>query len=137
MRLGKLAVVGLMGLAAGGVALAAPASPFPVGYGAAYKAYLAALPPKGRAMSWLAKLDGVGSAPRPLTMGGQTVVYLFGCKPHDCQSNNVNVFLLPDRKTVRAVVKIRDVQTSIGGAGPAELACVKTLDASGGVAPAC
>jgi hypothetical protein len=29
------------------------------------------------------------------------------------------------------------VQTPIGGAGAAELACVKTLDASGGTAPAC
>ena len=116
---------------------AAPASPFPSGYEAAYRAYLAALPASARALPWLTRLNGVASQPQPLTIGGARTVYLFACANHQCDTNNANIFLLPDRKQVRAVVRIKGVQTLIGGAGPRELACVAKLDANGGVASAC
>lgn len=127
----------LLSLAAAAPAAAAPASPFPPGYEAAYRAYLAALPANGRTLSWLTRLDGVAGQPQPLTIGGKPVVYLFACANHECDTNNANLFLLPDRRQVKGVVKIRGVRTMIGGAGPAELACVAKLDASGGAARAC
>ena len=118
-------------------AAAAPATPFPSGYEAAYRAYIAALPPSARTLPWLTRLNGVASQPQALTMGGSRIVYLFACANHQCDTNNANIFLLPDRKQVRAVVKIRGVRIPTGGAGPQELACVAKLDANGGVASAC
>ena len=116
---------------------AGPASPFPSGYEAAYRAYIAALPPSARALPWLTRLNGVASQPQPLSLGGTNTIYLFACANHQCDTNNANIFLLPDRKQVRAVVKIRGVRIPTGGAGPQELACVAKLDANGGVASAC
>lgn len=70
-------------------------------------------------------------------MGTTTVQYMFGCKGHSCDTDQANIFLMPDRKKVMAFIKIRGVQKLVGGAGPKEVACVKKLDASGGAAPAC
>lgn len=118
-------------------ARAQPAPPaFPPGFEQAYRAYIAGLPPAGRSLSWLTRFDAVASQAAPLTMGGQTLTYLFACKAHACDTDNVNLFLLPDRKQARAVVRINGAQILTGGAGAAEVACVKKLDA-GGVASAC
>ncbi|MBT2185985.1 Ivy family c-type lysozyme inhibitor [Sphingobium nicotianae] len=116
---------------------AGPASPFPKGYEAAYAAYLTALSPADRKLTWLTRLNQVASPARPLKMGATSVQYMFGCKAHACDTDQANVFLLPDRKKVMAVIKVGGVQKLIGGAGPKEVACVKTLDASGGAAPTC
>jgi len=138
MRLGIVAAAASLGVAAlGAAAMAQPASPFPPGYEQAYRAYIAALPPAGRSLDWLTRLKGVASQPADLTMGGLKLTYLFACKEHGCDANNVNVFLMPDRRQARAVIRINGVQTLIGGAGPAEVACVKKLDASGGTAATC
>jgi hypothetical protein len=120
-----------------GSAIAQSRSPFPPGYEAAYRAYLASLPPGTRQYGWLTKFDGVSSPPRPLQMKGKPVLYMFGCKNHACDTNNVNLFLFPDRKRVSAVVKLDGKQALVGTAGPQEIACVKALDASGGSATAC
>lgn len=113
------------------------ASPFPAGYDVAYSAYVAALPLAARHAKWLAKLEGVASQPQSLKMSGQSVIYLFACKEHSCDANNTNVFLLPDRKTFKAVIKIAGVRTLLGGAGLKEVQCVAKIDASDGVATAC
>jgi hypothetical protein len=115
----------------------AQASPFPAGYESAYRAYLASLPPGTRQFGWLTRFDGVSSPPRRLMMKGKPVMYMFGCKNHECDTNNVNLFLFPDRRTVTAIVKLNGKQSLVGTAGPNEIACVKTLDASGGAATAC
>jgi len=132
-------VLGMIGLAAiPAMTLAAgPASPFPKGYGAAYTAYLAALSPADRKQSWLTRLNEVASPARPLKLGATRVQYMFGCKEHACDTDQANLFLFPDKKKVMAVIKVNGVQKLIGGAGAKEVACVKTLDASGGVAEVC
>jgi hypothetical protein len=136
MRLSFGALVAVPVAAVATVA-AAQSTPFPKGYEAAYRAYVAALPPAGRKFPWLSRLEGVASLPRPFKLAGTPVVYLFSCKEHNCDTDQTNVFLLPDHKQVRAVIKINGVQTLIGGAGPREVACVKKIDASGGAAEAC
>lgn len=65
------------------------------------------------------------------------MIYLFTCKPHACDRNQTNIFLYSDRKQFRAVIRVDGAQTLLGGAGPQEVACVKKLDGSGGVASAC
>jgi len=119
------------------VPTAAAAWPFPPGYEAAYKAYLAALPPAAKQFSWLTKMDGVASEPQPLTLAGKPVIRVFACKAHDCADNRTTVFLSADHKQAPAVIKIKGVQTLIGGAGPAEAACVAKFDATGGTATSC
>lgn len=118
------------------LAAAAP-TPFPNGYAAAYQAYLKSLPPAGRNAAWLTKLNGVTAPPASMTIGGKPTMYLFGCKNHFCDTDNVNIFLSPDRKSFRAVLKMGGKQVLLGGAGPAEVACVRKLDAAGGVLKAC
>jgi hypothetical protein len=134
-------LVRVVSLASAFIVLAAPfaaeAAPFPPGYEQAYKAYLAALPPAERNTPWLAKLDGVAAQPRSLRIGVTQVTYLFACKPHECDTNQTNIFLLPDRDSVTAVVKFKGVQRLIGNAGPAHVACVKRLEANGGVGDRC
>ncbi|MDX3899228.1 MAG: hypothetical protein QHC40_01705 [Sphingobium sp.] len=132
-------LIGLAACASGSYAALAsgPSSPFPPAYDKAYAAYLTALPPDARKLGWLTRLDQVASPARPLKMGTITVLYLFGCKQHACDTDQANVFLLPDKTRVMAVIKLNGVQKLIGGAGPREAACVKKLDASGGVAPSC
>jgi hypothetical protein len=98
---------------------------------------MAALPADARKLTWLTRMNEVASPARPLKMGATTVQYLFACKGHNCDTDQVNVFLMPDRKKAMAVARIKGVQKLIGGAGPKEVACVKKLDASGGAAPAC
>ena len=66
-----------------------------------------------------------------MTIGGRPTLYLFGCKNHFCATDNVNIFLAPDRRSFRAVLKIRGSQMLLGGAGPAEVACVPKLEAPG------
>ncbi|MCE7796357.1 inhibitor of vertebrate lysozyme family protein [Sphingobium sufflavum] len=114
-----------------------PATPFPPGYEKAYAAYIASLPTEARKLVWLVKLNQVSSQPRSLKLGATTVVYLFGCKSHYCDTDQANVFLLPDRKSALAVIKVNGVQRLVGGAGSREAACVVKLDASDGVASAC
>jgi len=127
------------GLLSNGYASAAPhyPSPFPPGYEAAYRAYLASLPPGTGQYGWLTRFNGVSSPARSLMMKGKPVLYMFGCKNHECDTNNVNLFLFPDRKRVSAIVKLNGKQALVGTAGPQEIACVKTLDTSGGAAEAC
>lgn len=137
MRFARLLVVSLVLAAASSADAAGPTSPFPAGYEKAYAAYLAALPATARKFTWLTKLDGVSSNPRPLRIGTTTVSYQFGCKPHYCDTDQANIFLLPDRKTAMAVIKINGMVKLIGGAGQKEVACVAKLDASGGAATAC
>ena len=124
-------------LAAAGAAIAARASPFPAGYDAAYRAFVATLSPKERQSTWLTELTGVTAPPSAMKFGGKPVTYLFACKNHSCDTDNVNIFLAADRKSFRAILKIGGKQRLLGGAGPAELACVRKLEASGGVATAC
>ena len=116
---------------------AAAASPFPPGYDAAYQAFSTALPAAGKNAAWLTKLNGVTSQPKKMTVQGKPVVHIFACKNHFCDTDNVNIFLAPDRKGFRAVLKIGGAQTLLGGAAAAEVACVRKLDAAGGVLDAC
>ncbi|WP_426266948.1 hypothetical protein [Sphingomonas sp. LHG3443-2] len=117
--------------------VAAAPSPFPAGYEASYQAYLKSLPPGGRSAAWLTRLNGVTAPPAPMPIGGKPTLYLFGCKNHFCDTDNVNIFLAPDRKSFRAVLKMRGSQMLLGGAGPSEVACVRKLEAAGGVLKAC
>ena len=96
-----------------------------------------ALPAAAKSAAWLTKLNGVTSPPKTLTVAGKPTVYLFACKNHYCDTDNVNIFLSPDRKGFRAVLKIGGTQSLLGGAGAAELACVRKLDAAGGALDAC
>ena len=113
------------------------ATPFPTGYDAAYKSFLRALPAAGKNAGWLTKLNGVTSQPKPMKIGGKPVVYLFACKNHSCDTDNLNLFLAPDHKSFKAVLKIAGAQKLMGGAGAAEVACVRKLDAAGGALDAC
>ena len=113
------------------------ATPFPAGYDAAYRAYVASLPPAGRGAVWLTRLEGVASEPRPMKLRGVPMVYLFSCKAHYCDTDQVNIFLAPDRKTFRAVLKMSGVERLLGGAGPAEGICVRRIQDSGGTLENC
>lgn len=135
MRAQKMALIPAVLLAAG----AGPASamPFPAGYEAAYRAFVNALPASARGSGWLTKFDGVSAPPRPLKLAGKPVQYLFACRNHYCDTDNVNIFLAPDRKHFRAVLELNGKRTLLGGAGPLEVACVRKLDESGGAAENC
>jgi len=119
------------------VASATAATPFPQGYDAAYQAFVRALPPAGKKAVWLTKLSGVTSEPKAMTIRGKPAVYLFACKNHSCDTDNVNIFLAPDHKSFRAVLRMGGAQTLLGGAGTAEVSCVSKLEATGGALDAC
>ena len=116
---------------------AAAASPFPDGHDAAYQAFVKALPAAAKGAPWLTKLNGVTAPPKALTVAGRPTIYVFACKNHFCDTDNVNIFLSPDRKSFGAVLKIGGTQSLLGGAGAAELARVRKLDAAGGALDAC
>jgi hypothetical protein len=82
-------------LAAAGAAIAAQASPFPAGYDAAYRAFVATLSPQERQSTWLTKLTGVTAPPSAMKLRGKPVTYLFACKNHFCDTDNVNISLQP------------------------------------------
>lgn len=113
------------------------ATPFPAGYEAAYQAYARALKVAGETAPWLTQLNGVSSQPAMIRVGGRPMLYLFACRNHACDANNVNLFLAPDRKSFRAVLRTRGAQTLLGGAGAIELACVRKAEAAGGVMESC
>lgn len=119
------------------ISAAMAAIPFPPGFDAAYKNFLRELPAAGKNAAWLTKLSGVTSQPKSMTVGGKPVVYLFACKNHSCDTDNLNLFLAPDHKSFKAVLMIEGAQTLMGGAGAVEVACVRKLDAAGGALDAC
>lgn len=112
-------------------------TPFPDGYEVTYQAFVNELPATGKKATWLTKLNGVSSPPKTMSVRGKPMLYLFACKNHYCDTDNVNVFLAPDHKTYRAVLKMGGKQSLLGGAGAAELDCVRALDAVGGALDAC
>ena len=126
-------------IAAGAIPLTglAAASPFPKGHDQAYQAFVAALPAAVKGAQWLTKLNGVTAPPAAMTIGGKPVTYLFACKNHYCETDNANIFLAPGGKSYKAVLKIGGKQHLLGGAGPAEIACVRKLNAAGGALQAC
>jgi hypothetical protein len=128
-----LAAVALSLLASGATA----ASPFPSGYDAAYQAFIKALPAHARTAGWLTKLNGVTSQPKTITIAGKPALYLFACKNHSCDTDNVNIFLAPDHKSFRAILRLNGAQKLLGGAAAAEVSCVRRLDAAGGALEAC
>ncbi len=108
-----------------------PPEPFPPDYGTAYASYLAALNPRQRTIPWLARMEGVVSPGGPIRIGGTSARWISSCKPHDCGENQVVIFLLPDRRSVRAVLRLNGVEQLLAGAGAAEAACVRDLFNSG------
>lgn len=123
--------------AAAPLSAAAATTPFPDGYDAAYRAFIAALPTLGKQTPWLTKLNSVSSLPREMTVAGKPILYLFACKDQSCDTENVNIFLGIDRKTFGAVLTMSGTQTLIGGAGKVEVTCVREIDENSGVLDAC
>lgn len=113
-------------------------SPFPPGYYQAYRNYIAMLPAQFRNVDWYV-YDGyiVYSPPEKILFGGRSVYYLSSCRPHDCASNRVSIFLEQDRKTAKAILVNNDRPIFLGGAGPAETRCLARLEASGWQAKRC
>jgi hypothetical protein len=120
-----------------GVAAAKAPAPFPPGHDAAYKAYLASLPPPLRQVPWLARMKGVMSPGARIVVRGKPRIWISTCKPHDCFDNQAVIFLNPDRRHAPAVLRIGGVRRLVGGAGAAEAACVDALFESGWSVKSC
>lgn len=103
----------------------------------AYQSFVASLPAPARKVGWLARQDDIASPNQMLQVAGKPRIYVFACKSHACDTDQVHIFITPDQKQVASVVRIGGVQRLLGGAGPVELACVRKLDASGGQAASC
>jgi hypothetical protein len=114
-----------------------PPAAFPRGYDAAYASYLSLLSPQQRTVPWLARMEGVVSSAQPIALGGSSALWLSSCMPHDCYNNQVVLFLMPDRRSVRAVLRMNGEQQLLAGAGAAEAACVRDLFNSGWTIKTC
>jgi hypothetical protein len=114
-----------------------PPEPFPPDYGVAYASYLSLLSPQQRAIPWLARMQGVISPGDIIRVKGIPARWISSCKPHDCYENQVVIFLMPDRRSVKAVLRMNGTVQLFGGAGAIEAACVRALFESGWTIKTC
>lgn len=112
-------------------------TPLPSRYDQAYRSYLSSLSPQLRRIPWMV-FQGVVSPPKRVSMDGRVMSWAMSCKPHDCGSNQVNVFFLNGNQAV-AVYYINGtgIPHFLGGAGPRYASCVENLFATGGASTRC
>lgn len=138
---------GLALATANGLAMAQPDGPYtyelPTLYPAATAYWRESLPDQLRATAWLADFKGVSAPVHAVVVGDSAMLYAWACRPHDCDSNNVNLLMSADQKRVVGIVRlttegkkspsgrlVRHTSTVIvGELSEVELSCLRGFDA--------
>lgn len=56
---------------------------------------------------WLYTLNGPGSTIEPLIIDNEKNYYIFSCKPHECEENQIEIIYNPNKEKITGIIMER------------------------------